>query len=161
MYLEDGLVDTSEKYIKMCESAKDIQRQWIFKSGDFVFDPDFEDLQVLLWYPAKDYNEYIWLPRHDQLQEICIEFFIKNLKISRHEAFLRFLEWYAGCLRATFKCGLKNENGFIDSGEEIMLECTITMLHWKKWNGENWVKAIEGYTPKPQKSLLGNYGIKV
>jgi len=154
-------VDTSEKYIKMCESAKDIQRQWIFKSGDFVFDPDFEDLQVLLWYPAKDYNEYIWLPRHDQLQEVCIEFFMQILRISEFEAFLRFLEWYSGRLRYTFEHGLKNESRFIDSGEELLLNRAMIMIHRKKWNGEGWVKAIEGYTPKPQKSLLGNYGIKV
>ena len=154
-------MDTSEKYIKMCSSAQEIQRKWSYENGDFILDPVDDEVKTWFWYTPKEYSDITWLPRQDQLQEICIEFFIKNLKISRHEAFLRFLEWYAGCLRATFKCGLKNENGFIDSGEEIMLECTITMLHWKKWNGENWVKAIEGYTPKPQKSLLGNYGIKV
>ena len=33
------IVDTSEKYIKMCESAKDIQRQWNFKIEDYIFDP--------------------------------------------------------------------------------------------------------------------------
>jgi hypothetical protein len=30
----------------------------------------------------------------------------------------------------------------------------MIMMHWKKWDGENWVKALEGYTPKPQKSPL-------
>jgi hypothetical protein len=80
MYSEDGLVDTSEKYIKMCSLAKDIQRQWVFKSDDFVFDPDFEEVQALLWYPVKDFSEYVWLPRRDQLEELCIEFYIQNLK---------------------------------------------------------------------------------
>jgi hypothetical protein len=86
---------------------------------------------------------------------------MQNLKISESEAFWRFLEWYSRRLRYTFEHGLKNGNGFIDSGEELLLNRAMIMMHWKKWNGENWVKAIKGYTPKPQKSPLGNYGIKV
>jgi hypothetical protein len=37
----------------------------------------------------------------------------------------------------------------------------MIMMHRKKWNRENWVKALEGYTPKPQRSPLENNGIKV
>jgi hypothetical protein len=32
-------MDTSEKYIKVCESAKDIQRCWNLENGDYIFDP--------------------------------------------------------------------------------------------------------------------------
>jgi hypothetical protein len=39
MYSEDGYMDTSENYIAMCESAKDIQLQWNFKIEDYIFDP--------------------------------------------------------------------------------------------------------------------------
>jgi predicted Rdx family selenoprotein len=91
------------------------------------------------------------LPRQDQLQEICIEFYIQSLRISEFEAFLRFLEWYAGCLRQTFENGLKNGNVFIDSGEEIMLECSMVMVHGKKRDGKEWVKAIQGYVSKNAK----------
>ena len=87
-------MDTSEKYIKMCESAKEIQRKWIFQSGDFVYNPAFEEVEVLI-YPGNNSINYVWLPRHDQLQEICIEFFMQNLRISEFEAFLRYLEWYS------------------------------------------------------------------
>ena len=160
MYLEDGYVDTSEKYIKMCASAQEIQRKWVFQSGDFVYNPAFEEVEVLL-YPGDNSINYVWLPRQDQLQKVCTEFFMQNLRISESEAFLRFLEWYSGRLRYTFKHGLKNGNGFIDSGEELLLNRAMIMMHWKKWDGENWVKALEGYTPKPQKSPLGNNGIKV
>jgi hypothetical protein len=31
LFFEDGLVDTSEKYIEMCASAKVIQHEWNFK----------------------------------------------------------------------------------------------------------------------------------
>lgn len=137
-------MDTSEKYVRMCSLAKEIQRKWIFQSGDFVYNPAFEEVEVLL-YPGNNSINYIWLPRQDQLQDICIAFFMNNLRISKFEAFLQFLEWYSGRLRYTFEHGLKNENGFIDSGEELLLNRAMIMMHWKKWDGENWVKALEGY----------------
>ena len=55
-------MDTSEKYIKMCESAKDIQRQWTFKIDDYVFDPVDGEARVSFGYPSKEYSEIIWLP---------------------------------------------------------------------------------------------------
>jgi hypothetical protein len=153
-------MDTSEKYIRMCSLAKEIQRKWVFQSGDFVYVPAFEEVEVLL-YPGNNSINYVWLPRQDQLQEVCIEFFMRTLKVSKFEAFLRFLEWYSGRLKYTYEHGLKNGNGFFDSGEELLLNRAMIMMHWKKWDGENWVKALEGYTPMPQKSPLGNYGIKI
>ena len=100
-------MDTSEKYIKMCESAKEIQRKWVFQPGDFVYNPASEEVEVLL-YPGNNSINYCWLPRQDQLQEICIAFFMHNLRISKFEAFLQFLECYSGRLRYTYKHGLKN-----------------------------------------------------
>ena len=147
-------MDTSEKYIRMCSQAKEIQRKWVFDTGDFVYNPAFEEVEVLL-YPGNNSINYIWLPRQDQLQEICIEFFMQNLKISKFEAFLQFLEWYSGRLRYTFEHGLKNGNGFIDSGEELLLNRAMIMMYWKKWDGENWVRALEGYTPEQPKSQHG------
>ena len=144
----------------MCSLAKEIQRKCVFQSGDFVYNPSLEEVEVLL-YPGNNSINYVWLPRQDQLQEVCIAFFMQNLRISKFEAFLRFLEWYSRRLRCTFEHGLKNGNDFIDSGEELLLNRAMIMMHWKKWDGENWVKALEGYTPKPQKSPLGNNGIEV
>lgn len=134
-------MDTSEKYIKMCESAKEIQRKWVFQPGDFVYNPASEEVGALLYSGNNSINCF-WLPRQDQLQKICIEFFMQNLKISEFEAFLKFLEWYSGRLRYTFEHGLKNGNGFIDSGEELLLNRAMIMMHRKKWDGKTWVKAI-------------------
>lgn len=89
MISEDGQVDTSEKYIKMCESAKEIQRKWVFQPGDFVYNPASEGVEALL-HPGNNSINYFWLPRQDQLQKICIEFFMQNLEISEFEAFLKF-----------------------------------------------------------------------
>lgn len=86
----------------------------------------------------RDFSGYLWLASQDQLQEICINFFIQNLRISEFEVFLRFLEWYSRCLRTTFENGLKNsEYDFIDSSEEIMLDNAMNMMHGKKWDGGN------------------------
>lgn len=134
-------MDTSEKYIKMCESAKEIQRKWVFQPGDFVYNPASEEVEVLL-YPGNNSINYFWLPRQDQLQKICIEFFMKELRISEFEAFLKFLEWYSGRLRYIFEHGLKNGNSFFDSGEELLLNRAMAMMYWKKWDGRTWIKAI-------------------
>jgi hypothetical protein len=149
-------MDTSEKYIRMCSLAKEIQRKWVFQSGDFVYNPIFEKVEVLLC-PGDNSINYIWLPRQDQLQEICIEFYMQNLRISKFEAFLKFLEWYSGRLRYTFEHGLKYGNAFIDSGEELLLSRAMIMMHWKKWDGENWVKALDKYAPKLQESSHGKF----
>jgi hypothetical protein len=137
-------IDISEKYIRMCSLGKEIQQKWNYENGDYVYDTIDGDAGVWYWHLSKDISECIWLPRHDQLQEICIQFFMQNLKISEFEALLRFLEWYSGCLRYAFEHSLQNyDYGFIDSSEEILLNEAMKMLHGKKWGGETWVKAAE------------------
>ena len=53
-------MDTTEKYIKMCEKAGEIQKQR----------PNiFEDIKSY-WHPA---IPNVWLPRQDQLQEMVAD----------------------------------------------------------------------------------------
>ena len=40
--------------------------------------------------------------------------------------------WYSGCLKATSDNGLNVGKNEIDSGEELLLEYSMNMLHWKK-----------------------------
>lgn len=128
----------------MCESAKEIQHLWNFEHGDYIFDPADGENRVLFGYPSKEYSEYIWLPRQDQYHEICIEFYIRNLGMSRNEAFIHFLGWYAICLKETYDNGCNvGENGEyeeINSCEELMLKYTMKLIYWKIWNGEKWSK---------------------
>lgn len=69
--------------------------------------------------------------------------------ISRSEAFIHFLGWYATCLKETYnnKCnvGKNGEYEEINSCEELMLEYTMKMIYWKRWDGEKWVKNLKGY----------------
>lgn len=132
-------MDTSEKYVRMCREAKEIQHLWNFENGDYVFDPAYEESSVWFEYSSREYSEIIWLPRQNQLQAICIDFFIQNGRMSRSEAFVHFLGWYANCLKETFDnmCNIwKYEE--IKSCEELMLEYTMKLIHWKKWDGEKW-----------------------
>ena len=97
--------DASERYLKMLESAQEIQILCNFENGDYFYDPVSGEVHIYFWYSSSDFSEYIWIPRQDQYQEICISFFMQNLRLSRHEAFSRFLEWYAGCLKRQPKQG--------------------------------------------------------
>jgi hypothetical protein len=63
-----------------------------FKSYDLIFDPDFEGVHVLLYNPAKDISDHVWLPRQYKLQKICIHFYVRSIGFSRQEAFFHFLE---------------------------------------------------------------------
>lgn len=137
-------MDTSEKYIRMCREAKEIQRLWNFENGDYVFDPSDEEIMVWFGYPPKDPLEVFWLPKQDQYQEICIDFYIQNMRMSRNEAFFHFLGWYASCLKESYNNGCNfGENGEyeeISSCEELMLEYTMKLIYWRRWDGEKWGK---------------------
>lgn len=133
-------MDISEKYIRMCREAKEIQRLWNFENGDYVFDPSDGEIMVWFGYPPKDPLEVFWLPKQDQYQEICIDFYIQNMRMSRNEAFFHFLGWYASCLKESYNNGCNfGENGEyeeISSCEELMLEYTMKLIYWKRWDGK-------------------------
>jgi hypothetical protein len=143
-------MDISEKYIRMCSLAKEIQHKWSYDNGDYVYDTIDGDAGVWYWYQSKDCTELIWIPKQDQLQEICIEFFIQNMGMSKYEAFIHLLGSYASWLKEVHNIIWNIGGGYkdVDSFEEMMLEYTMEMLHGKKWDGENWVKAIQGYIGK-------------
>ena len=79
LYFEDGFGGYSEKFIKMCEFAKDIQRQWNFKIEDYIFDPADGEARVWFGYPSKEYVEMIWLPRQDQYKKYASSFTCRTL----------------------------------------------------------------------------------
>ncbi len=74
-------MDKSSAYIKMCESAKAVQKQWKPEFGDFFVsmslglisacEPITSDLEKKVSYLKK--IKAVLLPRQDQLQEMVIE----------------------------------------------------------------------------------------
>ena len=70
-------MDTSEKYIKMCEKAEEIQKNHKWEYADFfvlVRPQHFERIVFLVWNDNMIIQEneiIVWLPRQDQLQEMA------------------------------------------------------------------------------------------
>jgi len=74
-------MDKSSTYIKMCESAKVVQKRWQPEFGDFFVSmslgltlpcqPIMSDLEKKISYLKT--IKAVWLPRQDQLQEMVIE----------------------------------------------------------------------------------------
>jgi len=73
-------MDTTVKYIKMCEEAKKIQKEWKPKAFDLYFDkfnhlikhynPVTKDKKIKQWQIKEN---MIWLIYQDQLQEMVAE----------------------------------------------------------------------------------------
>jgi hypothetical protein len=62
--------------------------------------------------------------------------------MSIDESFFHFLELNATCLKDSHdtgcNIGINGEYEEINSCEELMLK--YTMMYWKRWDGEKWVK---------------------
>jgi hypothetical protein len=145
-------VDSSEKYITMCSLAKQIQHKWSYENGDFVYDTIDGDAGVWYWYQKKDVSDCIWLPRQDQLQELCINFYVRIMAVSEYDAFIHLLESYSSWLTGVISRGYQD----MDTFEELMLSFAMEIMYDRKWDGENWVKAYEGYEPKEGANLYLN-----
>ena len=68
-------MDTSEKYILMCEKAEEVQEGWKINKGDWSHHPYRNETEMILTgIPVNGCHcelcIRIWLPRQDQLQEM-------------------------------------------------------------------------------------------
>ena len=119
-------MDFSEKYIKMCEKAEEIQKEWKPQIGDFYY---FEkNVYILKESNISNKEESIWLPRQDQLQEIVEELFYDfqgDLKVFDKvrliDSFSLFVE--------------ENEDKFY-SYEQFWLAFVMWKKYGKVWNDE-------------------------
>ena len=108
-------MDFTEKYIKMCEKAEEIQRRWKPVIGDWLcWKIDYEDRLIMIVYDTQKissalsmlfvvspFNKYktalkikeaIWLPRQDQLQEMILEEEKMTNCLLLTEMFVEFLD---------------------------------------------------------------------
>lgn len=76
-------MDTSKKYIKMCEKATKIQSGSQFGHVKFNY---FAGQSLRIYYGGIDTIEthYIWLPRQDQLQEMLPNYDLDSLEVKFH-----------------------------------------------------------------------------
>jgi hypothetical protein len=54
----------------MCSLAKEKQCKWNYENGGYIYDTIDGGAGMWYWHHAKDTNEWVWLPRQDQLQEL-------------------------------------------------------------------------------------------
>jgi hypothetical protein len=127
-------MDKSPNYIKMCESAKVIQKQWKPEFGDFFVSmslgltsqcqPITSDLEKKVSYLKT--IKAVWLPRQDQLQEMVIE------------NYATFWD-----LAIAFSNVLMGENASyfdnFDSMEKLRFAFIMLETRKKKWKDREWV----------------------
>ena len=127
-------MDKSSYYIKMCESAKVIQKQWKPDFGDFFVSLSsgrtspclsiVSELEKKVSYLKT--IKAVWLPRQDQLQEMVIENYATpwDLAIA-----------FSNVLMADNASYFDN----FDSMEKLWLAFVMLEKHKKKWKNGEWV----------------------
>ena len=117
-------MDTSDKYVKMCGKAIEIQMAWVLANGDFEVRLKHGRGQVEVhhhremtaYYKPED---HLWLPRQDQLQEMLSWKFPNKF---RYIVFVFF-----------------RDNKQFTSMEQFWLAFVMKEKYGKTWNGEDWV----------------------
>jgi len=126
-------MDTSPKYIKMCEKAEELQKMYLI--GEYPHDETIKDFlackkhkSLIVWTGDQfdcglfgaDKNYVIWLPRQDQLQAIILE---------KHPTWdwLHLLS-QACCSGSVIPCG------WIDSGEKYWFAFAMREKYHKVWD---------------------------
>jgi len=127
-------MDRSSNYIKMCESAKVIQKQWKPEFGDFYVSmslgltspcqPITNDLEKKVSYLKT--IKAVWLPRQDQLQGMVIENYATPWDLA-----IAFSNVLMGENASYF------EN--FDSMEKLWLAFIMLEKYKRKWNEGEWL----------------------
>ena len=126
-------MDTSSEYILMCEKAKEIQHDTL-SIGDFVWLGDKylclpEACRIITQSEQNselNYDEFIWLPRQDQLQEMVNDKFSSREQIP---ALVRILDHKKQCTRTG-----RNPATW----EQLWLSFVMYHKHNKQWNNNEW-----------------------
>lgn len=159
-------MDKSKQYIEMCD-CKEVQSQWKVKQFDVTEDGHVVSLlnekEKIIESISEDgvghcgaTEDFIWLPRQDQIQEMMPQKMPGNLGMADCAK-----EWWAeeqhmfvfNLMNGLYKffngdntiansvkiLGYNNKSGF--SFEQLWLAFYMHEKHNKKWNGEEWIDA--------------------
>ena len=119
------------EYVKMCKKAKEIQKNWIPKTGDILAKEinkySFAILVVYLSYNATRIKDYIWLPTQEQLQKMIF----KNVSV-----IFMLNGFYKWCME-----NLEYINQFTTM-EELWLAYVMYEKYSKIWDNKKgkWIK---------------------
>ena len=133
-------MDTTKQYIKMCESAKEIQKLVQNNlDGTYGSKEDF-------WKYSERKDRLVWLPRQDQLQEMLKDTHTLG-------AIIQGLYWfyepehfcpdtdneYRECKCSSI--GIERRKMF-ETIEQFTLAFVMGALYDKKWDGSDWIENI-------------------
>ena len=144
-------MDTSPEYVRMCQKATEIQKVWNTNDNSNYIAEILDNYALLNIYMGHILNSsirilkannqgenYVWLPRQDQLQDIFDTDFFGQL------------QFFSDC----FESGntLRQELfGTTKSWEQIWLSYVMFMKYNKVWNGGDWVR-MNSDTPTDKQS---------
>lgn len=123
-------MDLSKEYILMCEKAVEIQNKWGWDTGDFYYakygiytstlDKNYAGVGKR---DVEDRNrdEYVWLPRQDQLQGI-LEYSFDRLHQLAH---------------IFYESSYQKDYTFTTL-EQMWLTIVMAIKYNKSWNGTDW-----------------------
>lgn len=139
-------MDRTPKFIKMCERAEEIQKEWECMVGDYYKLPHKETKLILVEVTTRNLYEYlksngIFLPRQDQLQEMVKGDFGTCLN-----DLAKFCKYVFRYNANTFMLSFSPNYGLppsLKSFEQLWLAFVMKELYNKVWTGEEW-KVTEG-----------------
>jgi hypothetical protein len=128
------MADITSVVIKMSKMAKEIQKLWRAKPGDFAYLPwmeNPEEFEGTYSYSVltNDYTEKyligeaIWIPRVDQLIDMFDEPILEIL-----DDFNKWVKGDAKFMYSTF--------------EQFLLAYLMLRKYNKEWNGEEWIRIV-------------------
>ena len=117
------MMDTSEKYIEMCQMAPEVQSRWQPAKGDYyrLQDDEVPGLLVTESLRAEQVPSAIWFPRQDQLQ-VMLEANTRLGFMSFSHAIASHPEWFDAA----------------ETPEQFWLILLMRELYHKSWSGVIW-----------------------
>ena len=136
-------MDTSKEYVLMCEKAVEIQEKF-YKDENwyFVYSKNADKCFAILPIVEKQVKRewYVWLPRQDQLQEMCIG---NNYCENWLDVLSDFYDYITN--RGEW-AGEQMISGWFDkdyvkekSMEQLWMAFVMKEKYGKTWNGEEWL----------------------
>ncbi len=141
-------MDRTETYIKMCEKAEKIQKDWKkqrYNKRQLDIYWDGEEIDYVSAFQSSAWNKIekgsIWLPRQDQLQEMVRERTKCAVGEDVRLAYM-FHNWMT-----------ENDGGLFGFGKAILpnpsmgqlwLCFVMKELYQKRWIGDKWIKIVSG-----------------
>ena len=159
------MMDTSQKFIKMCEKATEIQKEWDPTVGDYVWRKYTifgEEIDRKIW-PKKEQSEEIIILHYKssvngyfhavdsttgQVRIFNSQKEIEKITcifLPRQDQLQEMIDWSGFSYIVSMQCYkidafYRTLNYFPDSMEQLWLAFVMHKKHGKRWDGEKWIK---------------------